>query len=181
MDNSLEVQNKSVVLGQIGKVHGLKGWLNLNSFTSPPENIFDYSELMAEIEGSLEILEVDQFKQKANGLIVHFVGYDSPEVARKLTGLKLALISTCLPALENGDYYWHELEGMEVLNQDGISFGEIAHLLETGANDVLVVRPRKDSIDDRERLIPYLKESVIKKIDVTNNEVIVNWEINFLE
>jgi 16S rRNA processing protein RimM len=53
--------------------------------------------------------------------------------------------------------------------------------LETGANDVLVVRPRKDSIDDRERLIPYLKESVIKKIDVTNNEVIVNWEINFLE
>ena len=129
----------------------------------------------------MKTLEVDQFKQKANGLVVYFAGYDSPEKARKLTGLKLAILSVCLPKLGKDDYYWHELEGLEFFNQDWIKFGEITHLLETGANDVLVVRPDKDSIDDRERLIPYLRKSVIKKIDVANNKIIVNWEISFLE
>ena len=181
MVNSLEVKNKTVVLGQIGKVHGIKGWLNLNSFTAPPENILDYSHLTVEIEDNLEILEIDQFRQKNDGLIVHFSGYDTPEVAKKLIGLKVVVSSNYLPELEEGDYYWHELEGMEVLNQNGVNFGEIAHLMETGANDVLVVKPGRGSVDDRERLIPYLKGSVITNIDFMNRKIIVDWEIDFLE
>ena len=181
MVNSLEVKNKRVVLGQIGKVHGIKGWLNLNSFTVPPENILDYSHLTVEIEDNLEILEIDQFRQKADGLIVHFSGYDTPEVARKLIGLKVVLSSNYLPELDDGDYYWHEIEGMEVLNQNGVNFGKIAHLMETGANDVLVVKPGKCSVDDRERLIPYLKGSVITNIDSMNRKITVDWEIDFLE
>ncbi|GIT21523.1 MAG: hypothetical protein CM1200mP40_12050 [Gammaproteobacteria bacterium] len=60
----------------------IKGWLKLNSFTTPPENILDYSQFFAEIEEAWQMLEIDQHKQQANSLIVHFRGYDDPEVQR---------------------------------------------------------------------------------------------------
>jgi ribosomal 30S subunit maturation factor RimM len=66
-----------------------------------------------------------------------------------------------LPALEAGDYYWHQLQGLQVWckhDGDTLLLGEVDHLLETGANDVLVLRPCEGSIDERERLIPYLPE-----------------------
>ena len=81
--------SKKVVLGKIGKVHGIKGWLRLNSFTAPPENILDYPQLSATIGQNVQVLEVDDSKQQPNGLLVHFTGYDVPETARVLTGLEV--------------------------------------------------------------------------------------------
>ena len=178
---SAEIETKRVVLGQIGKVHGIKGWLKLNSFTTPPENILDYSQFFAEIEEAWHMLEIDQHKQQANGLIILFRGYDDPEVAKKLTGIELTVNSEDLPSLEAGSFYWHELEGMEVINEEGQLFGKLERLLETGANDVLVVQPTGESIDERERLIPYIKEEVIKKIDTMTGKILVNWEADYLE
>jgi 16S rRNA processing protein RimM len=181
MSNSAEKMSKRVVLGQIGKVHGIKGWLRLNSFTTPPENILEYSELFAEIDESWQVLEISQFKQQSKGLIVHFTGYDDPDIAKQLTGLEVVIASEDLPGLEDGSFYWHELEGMEVSNQQGQVFGLVARLLETGANDVLVVKASAGSIDEKERLIPYIKESVIKNIDTATGKIVVDWEADYLE
>ena len=181
MNNSSATADKKVVLGQLGKVHGIKGWLRLNSYTSPAENIVDYLQLLAEIDQHWQVLEIDEYKQRANGLVVHIKGIDDPETARQLTGVKLAVESEALPALEAGTYYWHELEGMEVVNQQGEHFGRVAGLLETGANDVLVVEPTDDSVDRRERLIPYLVGSVVEQIDTTQRLIRVNWETDYLE
>ena len=73
------------------------------------------------------------------------------------------------------------MEGLEVINEEGQLFGKLERLLETGANDVLVVQPTGESIDDRERLIPYIKEEVIKKIDTKTGKILVNWEADYLE
>ena len=178
---SAEIGIKRVVLGQIGKVHGIKGWLRLNSFTTPPENILDYSQFFADIEEGWGILEIDQHKHQANGLIVHFHGYDDPEEAKKLTGIELSVNAEDLPSLEAGSFYWHELEGMEVINEEGELYGKLEQLLETGANDVLVIQPTADSIDERKRLIPYIKEEVIKKIDIKAGKILVSWEADYLE
>ena len=70
---------------------------------------------------------------------------------------------------------------MEVINEEGQLFGKLERLLETGANDVLVVQPTGESIDERERLIPYIKEEVIKKIDTIAGKILVNWEADYLE
>ncbi|GIT21522.1 MAG: hypothetical protein CM1200mP40_12040 [Gammaproteobacteria bacterium] len=70
---------------------------------------------------------------------------------------------------------------MEVINEEGQLFGKLERLLETGANDVLVVQPTGESIDKRERLIPYIKEEVIKKIDTMAGKILVNWEADYLE
>ena len=113
-------------------------------------------------------------------MIAHFRGFDSPESARQLAGVELTVASTSLPGLDQGDYYWHQLEGLAVINLDGLRFGVVRQLLETGANDVLVVRPDATSIDERERLIPYVTGSVIRQVDLDAGTVTVDWQADYL-
>ena len=91
MKDSCEENPKIVILGQIGKVYGIKGWLKLRSFTSPSTNIFDYTELMVRIGESVETLKIDEYKERQSGLIVHFSGYDNPDDSQKLVGKQISI------------------------------------------------------------------------------------------
>lgn len=173
--------NGMVVLGQFGKTHGIKGWLRLNSFTEPATNILDYPELRTKIAGLWKVLEIDQCREQPNGLLVHVEGFDNPETVRDLIGLELSVPIEMLPALQDDEFYWHQLLGAQVINQQQQCFGEVTKVLETGANDVLVITPSEASLDDRERLIPYLKDSVIKKVDVAGKTISVDWEADYLD
>lgn len=179
--NKPDVDNDSVVLGKIGRVHGLQGWVKLISFTAPIENILDYSLFHAEVGGKLTQLELDQHRRQSKALLVHFKGYDDPETARLLTGAELAIANTELPQLDSGEFYWHQLQGLQVVNQHGQRFGRVSHLLETGANDVLVVVPDGESIDERERLIPYIVDTVISEVDLQKETLRVEWEADYLD
>lgn len=179
--NKPEANSDWVVLGEIGRVHGLKGWLKLISFTSPMENILEYSQFHAVLGGRARRLEIDAHRLSNKALLVHFKGYDDPESARELTGIELAIDDAELPQLDSGEYYWHQLEGLAVVNQQGQRFGSVSHLIETGANDVLVVAADSESIDERERLIPYLMDSVISEVDLENGTIRVEWEADYLD
>ena len=176
-----DADNDWVVLGEVGRVHGLQGWLKLISFTAPIENILDYSQFHAVLGGRPAQLELDEHRRLNKALLVHFKGYDDPETARQLTGTELAIAIEDLPQLESGEFYWHQLEGLKVVNQHGQCFGHVSHLLETGANDVLVVKADTESIDDRERLIPYLLNSVVSEVDLENGTIRVDWEADYLD
>ena len=175
-----EADSEKVILGEIGRVHGLKGWLKLISFTSPIENILDYSCFSVQVGGRSQELELDEHSLVNKAFLVHFKGYDDPETARLLTGTQLAIASEKLPQLKCGEFYWHQLQGLAVVNQHEQIFGRVSHLLETGANDVLVVKADNESIDGRERLIPYLVDSVVIEIDLDNQTIRVNWGADYL-
>lgn len=181
MAASLDNDGKLVVLGQFGKIHGLKGWLKLNSFTSPLENILDYPRLLAVVDQNRKTLKIDQFRRQPKGLLVHVDGYDDPESARQLTGVELSVVSDAMPELTAGEFYWHQLLGMKVVNQQAELFGQVSKLMETGANDVLVITPTEDSLDDRERLVPYLVDTVIVTVDLDGSTITVNWEADYLD
>ena len=89
MVSKSEASSEWIVLGEIGRVHGLKGWLKLISFTSPIENILDYSRFQAEVGGRLQEVELDEHRRLNKALLVHFKGYDDPEASRLLTGIEL--------------------------------------------------------------------------------------------
>ena len=78
-----------------------------------------------------------------------------------------------LPPVETGEYYWADLEGLSVVTTQGVNLGVVDYLLETGANDVLVVK------GDRERLIPFLRDQTIKSVDLTQSQIIVDWDPDF--
>ncbi|MFM1895163.1 MAG: hypothetical protein RLZZ385_237 [Pseudomonadota bacterium] len=169
-----------VVLGRIGRIHGIKGWLKLQSFTEPRDNITTYTHFAVPGTAAGRLLEMDDIKPLGNGYIAHFRGFDAPEQARELTGLELAVARDTLPTLAANEYYWHQLMGLAVINQAGDNLGRVIRLLETGANDVLVVQGTEQSIDQRERLLPYRWEQVIKTVDLAKQLIEVDWPADYL-
>lgn len=181
MSYSAVNEQERVVLGKLGKTHGVKGWLKLHSYTTPPENILEYPNLHIDLGDRQRMLLVDECRQQNENMLVHFEGFDDPESARELTGVEVWIRASDLPELETGDYYWHELVGLLVVNEQGLLFGRVSKLLETGANDVLVVAATSDSIDERERLIPYVKGTVVKQVDKTAGRILVEWDASYLD
>ena len=163
---------KRVTMGRVGGPYGIKGWVKLISFTEPLENILDFSRWEVRMGQQWVTLEMDQGRPHGKGLIAHFKGYDDPESARRLNDVELTIATEELPELESGDYYWHQLTGLQVITLSGHVLGRIVRMLETGANDVLVCEPTADSVDDRERLIPWLPDHVVREISLEQGRVV---------
>jgi len=173
------VDNQRVIIGRVSTVYGVKGWLKVFSHTDPRENIFQYSPWYIRIGGQWKLVDIAETKVNGKHLIAHIKGCDDREIAREYTGCDIAISREKLPELDEGEYYWSELLGLSVVTVEGLLLGNVQKLLETGANDVLVVRASDDSIDDRERLIPYLPEQVVCSINLGDKQIIVDWNAEF--
>ena len=172
---------KAAVLAKIGKAHGIKGWVRIISFTSPVENIFDYSHFIATRDGETRKIEIDQYKAQTAGFLGHIKGVDTPEQAKELAGMTLSVSVEELPELAQDEVYWYQLEGLAVVNQHKELLGVVSSLIETGSNDVLIVKPSDDSIDDRERLIPFRREATVSGVDLAAGTLSVIWDADYLE
>lgn len=159
-------------MGRIVGVFGVKGWIKLESDTRPRKAIFNYGPWALGLKGGWQRRALITGKPRGNGLVARIEGVDDRDQAYELVGVEIALPRDELPAAEQGAVYWADLQGCTVVNQLGIEFGKVASLMETGANDVLVVR------NGRERLIPYIDE-VIEEVDLNNRRIRVNWEEDF--
>jgi 16S rRNA processing protein RimM len=176
-----EVAAKSAVLAKIGKTHGVKGWVRIISFTSPVENIFDYSSFIATRDGETRTVDIDQYKDQTAGILGHIKGVDTPEQAKQLAGMTLSVSVAELPQLTADEVYWYQLEGLAVINQNDQLLGVVNSLIETGSNDVLIVKPSEDSIDDRERLIPFRRGATVSEVNIAAGTLRVIWDAEYLE
>ena len=111
-------------------------------------------------------------------LLAQLEGVADRDQADALQGWEIRLPRERLPALEAGGFYWHQLQGLAVRNLQGELLGEVASLLETGANDVLVVQPTDASLDDAERLIPYVEKTVVRGVK-PGEEILVDWRQDY--
>jgi len=166
-------EHSLVVLGRLASPHGLKGWLRIQSFTRPADQIFDYSVWLIEQPQGWREVEVAQGRPQGKGLIVKLVGCDDRTQAEAWRNLKIAIRREQLEPLPEDEFYWSDLIGLRVRSLDGVDFGVVDHLLETGANDVLVVK------GDRERLIPFLMHDVIRRVDLESGDMEVDWDPEF--
>lgn len=177
-----DTPDKLLPVGQIGAVYGVRGWVRIRSHTAPPEQIFNYQPWWLKTPEGWQAARVVASKIDGKGLLAQLEGIEDRDQARTLTLLEIAVDANQLPPLEEGEYYWHQLEGLRVHSEyEGrrVNLGRIRYLMETGANDVLVVRGDAESIYRRERLIPYLPEQVIKHIDLAAGEMVVDWDPDF--
>ena len=95
------------------------------------------------------------------------------DAADALRGTEVWVARSTLPPPAPGEYYWVDLEGLRVVNLEGVSFGTVSHLFSTGANDVLVAQ------GDRERMIPFVEPDFIKSVDFDAGVVTVDWDADF--
>jgi len=160
-------------LGKISGVFGIKGWLKIYANTDDKKDILSYQPWY--IERNKKLLPVKLIAGKPHGktIIAQFEGIDDRNEAETWVGCEIYIPADQLPKLGKDEYYWTELIGLEVFTNDGGSLGVVDHLLETGANDVLVLK------GDRERLIPYVMGQVIKSIDLDKRQMNVDWDADF--
>ena len=164
-----------VIVGRVGGVYGVRGWLKLDSYTRPKENIFTYTPWLVRLDAGWKKVEIEDFQQRGSGpLLVKINGIDSPEQAREYTNCDISVTQEQFPALAEGEYYWHDLIGLEVLNQEQVSLGKISDILETGANDVLVIEKAGERIT--KTLIPLVMDVFVKKVDLNARTMLVEWQ-----
>ncbi|MBD3658163.1 MULTISPECIES: ribosome maturation factor RimM [Marinobacter] len=170
---------QETVIGRITSVFGVKGWLKVFSYTDPKDGILNYRDWTLVHDGKRIPARLEEGRRQGQGIVVRLKGIDDRDVALTYSGAEIRVPTEELPALPEGEYYWHQLEGLEVFTVDGECFGFVHHLVETGANDVLVVRASESSIDQRERLIPYLPDQVVREVDLAANRLVVDWDPEF--
>jgi 16S rRNA processing protein RimM len=162
---------RAVAIGRIGAPHGVRGWCRVQSWTRPPEAILAFERWL--IGDEHHAYRVVESRETAKGLIVRLAACRDRDAALALRHAIVAVPRDELPALPEGEWYWADLEGLRVETTDGVELGRVDHLLETGANDVLVVR------GDRERLIPWETQSVVRSVEPDAERLVVDWDPDF--
>ncbi|MDD3450013.1 MAG: ribosome maturation factor RimM [Gammaproteobacteria bacterium] len=162
-----------LVMGRVSGVFGVRGWVKVWSYSDPRENLLEYPVWRLRLAGGWRPVRVLEGRAHGKALVARLEGCGDREAARALIGADIAVRREELPLLPPGEYYWGELEGLRVETLEGRALGVVDHLIETGANDVLVVR------GERERLIPYLPGEVVREVDLEQGTLRVDWDPEF--
>ena len=173
--------DRRLVVGRITGCYGVKGWVKVHTYTDTPENFLGFGKWMVKRRGGPEPVEFDEGRPHGKGLVAHIAGVDDRTAAEAYRGLEVTVPARSLPALEAGEYYWHQLQGLQVWCTEGEQralLGRVDYLIETGANDVLVIAPCEGSVDDREHLVPYLPGDVVTRVDPAEGVIEVDWYIH---
>jgi len=175
----MRMDSTHAVMGKITSVYGVKGWVKVFSYTQPKINITAYKEWILDFDGRHKTVRVSQCKPHKNGFVAQVEGVNDRDAAESICNALIKVPIDELPELEDGEYYWYQLQGLIVKLADGSVLGKVHHLIETGSNDVLVVRSCAGSLDGKERLIPYMPGEVVKYVNLAEGEVEVDWDPDF--
>lgn len=167
-------EQRFVTLGRVTAAHGIQGWVKVVSDTSPRENIVRYSPWYLGPAGGRRAWEVRAGRLQGKGVVAKLGGCNDRDTAEGLVGYEIAVPRAQLPPTTvEGEFYWADLVGLRVETLDGVVLGQVERLFETGANDVIVVA------GDRERLVPYLWQRVVREVDLKAGVMRVDWDPDF--
>ncbi|WP_220479206.1 ribosome maturation factor RimM [Lysobacter spongiae] len=172
---TVETPGRRILLGRVLGAFGLRGELKFESWTEPREALFRYQPwILRDAQGNER--QVSGARGKASGkyLVGHLPDVIDRDAAEAARGTEIYIPRDALPPPRPGEYYWADLEGLRVVNAEGIDLGTVSHLFSTGANDVLVARD-----DERERMIPFVQPQYVTGVDFETGIVSVDWDADF--
>lgn len=161
-----------VVLGRVGGTFGVQGWVKIESYTDPPENILDYAVWQLGHAGSWQAVEIEDGRVTAKGVQAKFAGVDTPEDARLKVGAEIAVPRSELPPTAPGEYYWSDLEGLEAVTKGGELLGRVDHFRQTPGGTLVVVS------GEREHWIPFVKERIVN-VDLEAGRITFDWALDW--
>ena len=173
--------DEKLIVGKISGVYGVKGWVKVHSDTEPREGITEYSPWYLQQgshgKGEWRKVRVEQGRRHAKTVIAKLEHVDDRDAAMLLTGAVIAIDAEQLPALGKDEFYWRDLVGLRVTNTKGIELGTVQRIIETGANDVLVVGDGDRG--GREHLVPWTPGNAVLDIDLERGQIRVDWDEEF--
>lgn len=196
MSTSIAPAEEVLTLATVLGAYGIKGWVRLWVNLEDPSALTHLSPLTLHKPSghkpaghqpsdvpapAARPVIIEALQRQGKGYTARLSGVEDRTAAEALKGSDIRMPTAQFPQADDGDFYWRDLEGLQVWCEEGESrllLGIVQRLLETGANDVLVVTPSEGSIDDRERLIPWLPDEVIKQVDLQERTIAVSWFID---
>lgn len=173
-DSPASGESVFLAVGKLRRPHGVRGDILLEVFTDFPERLAPGVNLYVGDEH--KPLRLIRARNRDNLLILRFSGYITPEQVNELTNQILYVKAAEIPALPEGEYYHHQLVGLNVTQDTGEPLGSIAEVIETGANDVLVVKLPSG----KELLLPW-NNDVICQVDLGQKLITVHLIPGLLE
>lgn len=164
--------SEPIVIGRISGAFGVAGRVKVQAYTRDRDGVLVYDQWLIGQNGRWLPYELEAGRIQGKSVVAKLAACDTRDDAERLVGAQIGVMPHQLDPLEEGDYYWYQLLGLEVHSLTGDCLGTVDRLMETGANDVLVVS------GDRERLIPYI-ESVVKRVDLEERRITVDWESDY--
>ena len=186
MNESSSPSHDFLTLADIVGVYGIKGWVRLRVRLADPDLLLSLSDLtlIAAPEAprsARQSVVIEALQVHGKGHIARLSGVADRTQAEAVRGHEIQVTAAHFPAAGDGEVYWRDLEGLEVwCTEDGLRslLGRVKTLLETGANDVLVVAPCEGSIDDREHLVPWIPDGVVTDINLPDRRIEVVWYVD---
>jgi 16S rRNA processing protein RimM len=160
------------LIGKINGLFGVQGWVKIFSYSDPRKNILTYQPWHIQVNGQWQTLEKTTGRVQGKTIVAQLKNITNREQAHSYIGTDIYIEKSQLPALSKGEYYWEELIGLTVINQENITLGVVNNLMDTGANTVLVVQ------GEQEYLIPYIKPFLLQ-VELQNKQITVDWDADF--
>ena len=170
----MSLSSDLVVMGRVVAPYGVFGWLKVVPDTEEFDGLLDYKTWWIGKDDHWRELKVESAKIHNDVLVVKLQGIDDRDAAVACKTKQIAVPRASLPKLKGEEYYWSDLIGLSVKNQQGVDFGKISDVFATGANDVIVAK----SDTGQERLIPYIAQ-VILAVDLNAKSMLVDWDADF--
>lgn len=167
----MNAPSKPIPMGQISGVHGIRGWVKVFSYTDPREAIGNYGQWW--LDQDQAPIAVVQARRHGKTVVAQLQGITTPEQAKQLVGKDITVPRSDLSPADQETYYWVDLIGLEVVTTEGVSLGKVTKMIETGANDVMVV------CGERERLLPFVLGQYVKQVDLDTGLLQVDWDPDF--
>ncbi len=165
-----------ITLGKITTAYGVHGWVKVYSYTQPMDAILEYSPWVLGLDSGQKVVKVVRGRSHGDGMVAYLEGVDNRDAALALRGCDILVAKSALPSLPEGEYYWHQLTGLRVINLQGQDLGRVIDLMSAGsANDVLIVRGDEQSVDQEERLIPYVMDRYVHRVDLEAGQIHLDW------
>ena len=159
-------------MGHVMAPFGVQGWVKVHPYTETSQGLAAYPTWWLGKNDRFDAYQVQEAKVHGTEVIAKLAGFDDRDAALALRGMAVAVPRAALPKVRRDEYYWTDLIGLTVVNIEGQAFGAVKNLLQTGANDVLVVG------GERERLIPFVRQ-VIQDVDLEGGTITVDWGADY--
>ncbi|HHW4678513.1 MAG TPA: ribosome maturation factor RimM [Xylella sp.] len=165
---------RRILLGRVIGSFGVRGEIKLESWTAPRNAIFRYQPWLLRSPAGVEsMLSGAHGRDVGKRLIATFPGIDDCDAVAALRGTEIYVPRSALPPPRPDEYYWVDLEGMQVQTLEGVILGSVSYLFSTSNNDVLVIHGK------REHLIPFVRPDYVKSVDFGAWRIVVDWDPEF--
>lgn len=166
-----------IPVGKISGVFGVRGSVKVFSYTEPRDNILNYKPLFLKRQGQWLEIDISGGQLQGKAVVMSIKNVNDRDQAQPLIGGELAIRREQLQAADEDEFYWADLIGLTVINTDDVVIGKVDHLLETGANDVLVVMQEGSNA---QQLIPFVMDEFVLNVDLAKQQIQVDWQTDYL-